>query len=167
MISDYGRGRNARLRREKTRRAREQFMIFVLLLALIPTILCVVLFTKQAQLRGELDTMEQKLERYEKNGPGSGQSGVLPVQTPEPTPTQEATPTPVNKTAAGNGEAPEMETGQQPSEPPVDMAATPFLSPTDRKSTGERGGFPYPYACGRSGNGRAASVGREKDLSHF
>lgn len=130
MISDYGRGSNVRQRREKTRRAREQFMIFVLLLALIPTILCVVLFTKQAQLRGELDTMEQKLERYEKNGPGSGQSGVLPVQTPEPTPTQEATPTPVDKTAAGNGEAPEMETGQQPSQPPVDTVATPFPSPT-------------------------------------
>ena len=92
MTSNYGRERNTRKQRERTRRAREQFMIFVLLLALVPTIFCVVLFTKQAQLQKELDSMEQKLEQYEKkpDSQGGGQNGLPTTLTPAPTPTPEA-----------------------------------------------------------------------------
>ncbi len=100
-MNEYGREGSKRARNEKVKRAREQFMMLVLLLALVPTILCIILFSKQARLQKDIADLEEKLETYEQktNGTGNGDGNYggnkIPTPTPYATPTAEAgSPTP-------------------------------------------------------------------------
>lgn len=95
-MNDYVREGSRRTRNEKVKRAREQFMMLVLLLALVPTILCIILFSKQARLQKDIGELEQQLQKYEQQvgsgGAGGGNyagAGIL-SPTPYPTPTQDA-----------------------------------------------------------------------------
>ncbi len=94
-------------KRKKTKKARERFMLFVLLLAMIPTILAVILFVKQTALQNQVEVLEGQLEQLKEREdtavPGqqggiSGNSEVpvdsLTEKDPTPTPTPEPTLTP-------------------------------------------------------------------------
>lgn len=119
-MNEYGRETSKRARNEKVRRAREQFMMLVLLLALVPTILCIILFSKQARLKGDIEALEQKLKRYElqnnSTGGGSPNPGAgteNPTPFPSPTTTPAATPTepaatPTQGAAAGEGDSSDL-----------------------------------------------------------
>lgn len=117
MMDDRNRRDYQAEKRKKTKKAREQFMVFVLLLALIPTILAVILFARQAALQRQVEVLEEQLDRLQtKNGatannPADNSSGgnealtpltptVMPESTeltvtPEPTMAMEPTATPV------------------------------------------------------------------------
>ncbi len=100
-MDEYGRGGNRRARNERVKRAREQFMMLVLLLALVPTILCIILFSKQARLQKDMAEMEQKIKKYEQQTGGNGTGGDYggagsltpqPTNTPSPTGGEALTP---------------------------------------------------------------------------
>lgn len=86
-MNEYGREGNRRVQNEKVKRARERFMMLVLLLALVPTILCIILFSKQARMQKDLEGMEQKLKKYEQgnNGSPGGNYAGMGSLTPQPT----------------------------------------------------------------------------------
>ncbi|MDE7326737.1 MAG: polysaccharide deacetylase, partial [Lachnospiraceae bacterium] len=108
-MNDYGREASRRARNEKAKRAREQFLMLVLLLALVPTILCIILFTKQSKLQKDMAELKQELKKYElqanSNGTGNGNQGGVGIAnaTPFPTPESNNTPQPTNGTIPADG----------------------------------------------------------------
>ena len=93
-MDDYGREASRRARNEKTKRAREQFMMLVLLLALVPTILCIILFSKQSKLQKDIEVLEQELRKYDQGGGTGNNKGGSGTLSPAPTPTPTVTPSP-------------------------------------------------------------------------
>ncbi len=131
MASGYRREEDLRRRkREKAKRAREQFIMFVLLLALIPTVLCVILFTKQSKLSREVEDMEKQLRQSQGQENKTGGSPFpTPTLTNTPTPTLTSSPQPTDGTAAG-GDGTSVPVGGDDVEPTPTPTPTPTLEPS-------------------------------------
>lgn len=147
MASGYRREEDLRRRKkEKARRAREQFMMFVLLLALIPTVLCVILFTKQSKLSREVEDMEKQLKQSQGGQDKTGGS-------PSPTPTLTNTPTPTNAELTPEATPttfPQPTDGTALSVPvggdDVELTPTPTPSPTPTLAVDPETGEVLPWA---------------------
>lgn len=133
MGYDYGREEYKRKRNERTKRAREQFMILVLLLALIPTVLSIILFARQAKLQKQITYLEEQLEKVEKNGDAG-------IKTPVPTGTSGNNSNHEDADAPEGSEYSEGNAGSSSGvtltpaateEPTVSSTPTPEPTPTD------------------------------------
>lgn len=76
-------------------------MMLVLLLALVPTILCIILFSKQAKQQKEIAELEQQLKNYRQQmSGGMGNNSPGGAGIPSPSPTASIAQNPTNLTPA-------------------------------------------------------------------
>ena len=130
-MNEYRREESRRAHNEKVKRAREQFMMLVLLLALVPTILCIILFSKQAKQQKEIAELEQQLKNYRQQmsgGMGNNSPGGTGVLSPSPTASPAQNPT--NLTPAPSPLPADGTSYNEYGRPDLTLSATNPLDPT-------------------------------------
>lgn len=134
-MNEYRREEIRRARNEKVKRAREQFMMLVLLLALVPTILCIILFSKQAKQQKEIAELEQQLKNYKQQmsgggGMGNNSPGGAGVLTPSPTASTAPNPTDLTPMPSPSSLPADGTSYNEYGRPDLTLSATEPLDPT-------------------------------------
>lgn len=132
-MSEYRREESRRAHNEKVKRAREQFMMLVLLLALVPTILCIILFSKQAKQQKEIAELEQQLKNYKQQmsgGTGNDSLGGVGIPNPTPTTSPAQSPTDLTPMPSPSSNPAEGTSYKENDDPDLTLSATDPLDPT-------------------------------------
>lgn len=132
-MSEYRREESRRARNEKVKRAREQFMMLVLLLALVPTILCIILFSKQAKQQKEIAALEQQLKNYKQQmsgGMGNNSPGSAGIPNPSPTASPVQNPTDLTSAPSPSSLPADGTSYKEDGSPDLTLSATNPLDPT-------------------------------------
>jgi peptidoglycan/xylan/chitin deacetylase (PgdA/CDA1 family)/type II secretory pathway pseudopilin PulG len=132
-MNEYRREESRRAHNEKVKRAREQFMMLVLLLALVPTILCIILFSKQAKQQKEIAELEQQLKNYRQQmsgGMGNNSPGGTGVLSPSPTASPAQNPTNLTPAPSPSSLPADGTSYNEYGRPDLTLSATNPLDPT-------------------------------------
>lgn len=143
-MNEYRREESRRAHNEKVKRAREQFMMLVLLLALVPTILCIILFSKQAKQQKEIAELEQQLKNYRQQmsgGMGNNSPGGAGVPSPSPTASAAQDPTDLTPAPSPSSLPADGTSYSENGSPDLTLSAT---DPTEPTSTPQSTTVPTP-----------------------